>query len=287
MIPEVKAFFDQATHTVSYVVSDPGTGRCAIVDPVLDCDWRAGRISTASADAVIGFVESRGLGLDWIVETHLHADHLTAAPRIKDRLGGAIAIGARVVEVQSTFAALFNAGPEFVADGGQFDRLFGDGERFDVGAIEGEVMHTPGHTPACACYRIGDALFVGDTLFMPDSGTARTDFPGGSARTLFASLGRILALPGDTRLFVCHDYGADGKRAYAWETTVGEQRAGNIHLGEGVGEDQFVAMREGRDATLAMPNLILPAVQVNMRAGQLPPPEDNGTVYLKIPLNAL
>ena len=285
--PKVEAFFDEATFTVTYVVSDPATNVCAIVDPVLDYDPAAGRTSTASADAVIAHVRERGLTVEWILETHVHADHLTAAPHLKRALGGRTAIGFNITAVQSTFAKLFNAEPEFATDGSQFDHLFQDGETFRVGSIEARAIHTPGHTPACMVYLIGDAGFVGDTLFMPDFGTARCDFPGGDARELYRSIQKIFALPEETRLFMCHDYKAPGRDAYACETTVGEEKAKNIHVHEGVSEDDFVNMRTERDATLAMPKLILPSVQVNMRAGNKPKPEENGTSYLKIPFDAL
>ncbi|WP_416896902.1 MAG: MBL fold metallo-hydrolase [Minwuia sp.] len=284
--PEVEAFFDEgATNTVTYVVSDPETRRCAVIDTVLDYDAASGRTSTASADRVVDYVRDRGLTCDWLLETHAHADHLSAAPYLKQKLGGALAIGARISVVQETFGTLFNAEPGFRRDGSQFDRLFEDGDTFAVGNIEARVMHTPGHTPACLTYVIGDATFVGDTIFMPDYGTARCDFPAGDARTLYRSIQRIFELPDETRLFTCHDYLPDGRDAYAWETTVGEERLNNIHVGAGKTEDAFVAMREKRDAGLGMPALILPSIQVNIRAGEMPPAEDNGTVYLKIPLN--
>jgi len=284
---DVTAFFDEPTFTVSYVVADPDTQRCAIIDSVLDYDPSSGRTDTRSADAVIAFVNDNGLTVDWILETHVHADHLSAAPYLKERVGGKLAIGAQITDVQQIFGKVFNAGTEFERDGSQFDHLFRDGDVFQIGAIEATAMHTPGHTPACMTYVIGDAAFVGDTLFMPDFGTARTDFPGGDARTLYRSIQRVLSLPPETRLFMCHDYKAPGRDAYAWETTVAEERANNIHVRDGISEDDFVEMRETRDATLSMPKLILPSVQVNMRAGELPPAEDNGQRYLKIPLNAL
>ena len=287
MSPSVKAFFDEATFTVTYVVADPSSSACAIIDSVLDFDERSGRTSTASADAVIEFVRSNDLTVDWIVETHEHADHITAAPYIKETLGGTIAISDGVVEVQKVFGRLFNAEPGFATDGSQFDHLLKDGETFTIGALQGTALHSPGHTPACVCYHIGDAAFVGDTLFMPDSGTARTDFPGGSAARLYASLNRILSLAPETKLFICHDYGAGGKRSFAWETTVAEQKAENIHVKDGTGKADYIHMREARDATLAMPRLILPSVQVNMRAGHFPPPDDNGTRYLKLPVDVL
>ena len=287
MKPLVHAFFDEPTFTVSYVVEDPATKIAAIVDSVLDYDPASGRTSHDSADKIVAFVKERGLTVEWLLETHVHADHLSAAPYLKAALGGKIAIGANIRTVQGIFSKVFNAEPGFATDGRQFDHLFSDGDTFAVGSIEGRVMHTPGHTPACLTYLIGDAGFVGDTLFMPDYGTARCDFPGGDAATLFRSIRKIFALPPETRLFMCHDYKAPGRDSYAWETTVGEEKAKNIHVHDGIAEADFVAMREKRDATLSMPRLILPSVQVNMRGGELPPPEDNGTRYLKIPLNAL
>ena len=284
MKQNVQAFFDPATWTVTYVVHDDAS--CAIVDSVLDYDPKSGRTSTASADKVIAFVRSRGLKVEWILETHAHADHLSAAPYLRKELGGRIAIGEQIRTVQGVFKKVFNLEPEFRLDGSQFDHLFADGEAFRIGELAGEAMHVPGHTPADMAYRIGDAVFVGDTLFMPDVGTARCDFPGGDARTLYRSVRRLLGLPGGTRLFMCHDYPPRG-RAPQWETSVAEQRAGNIHIHDGVSEDEFVAMRTARDRTLDMPALILPAIQVNVRAGELPPPEADGRSYLKIPLNAL
>ncbi len=286
MNPDITAFFDPATYTVSYIVADPTTHAAAIVDSVLDFDPNSGRTSKASADRLIEAVRARGLTIEWILETHVHADHLSAAPYLKETLGGRIGIGEHVRQVQKVFGKLFNAEPGFAPDGRQFDHLFTDGERFRIGALEAEVLHTPGHTPADLTYVIGDAAFIGDTLFMPDYGTARTDFPGGDARRLFHSIRRILDLPPATRLFTGHDY-APGGRGYAWESTVAEQRARNVHVHDGVGEDEFVAMRNTRDAGLDMPRLILPSVQVNMRAGHLPPPEDNGVRYLKLPLDRL
>ena len=286
MNPDVTAFFDPATYTVSYIVADPATHAAAIVDSVLDFDPNSGRTSKVSADRLIEAVRARGLTVEWILETHVHADHLSAAPYLKETLGGRIGIGEHVRQVQKVFGKLFNAEPAFASDGSQFDHLFTDGERFRIGALEAEVLHTPGHTPADLTYVIGDAAFIGDTLFMPDYGTARTDFPGGDARRLYRSIRRILDLPPATRLFTGHDY-APGGRGYAWESTVAEQRARNVHVHDGVGEDDFVALRTARDATLDMPRLILPSVQVNMRAGHLPPPEDNGVRYLKLPLDRL
>ena len=282
---EVSGFFDEATNTVSYVAVDPATGKCALVDSVLDFDPSAGRTDHRSADKLIAFVRERGLEAEWLLETHVHADHLSAAPYLQDQLGGALAIGRNITVVQDMFGKIFNAGTEFQRDGSQFDRLFVDGDRFMVGSIEAQAMHTPGHTPACMTYLIGDAAFVGDTLFMPDYGTARCDFPGGDARMLYRSIHRIFALPDATRLFLCHDYKAPGRDQFSWETTVGEEKRQNVHVREGISEDEFVAMRTARDSTLGMPKLILPAVQVNMRAGRMPPAEDNGKRYLKVPLD--
>lgn len=284
--PQVTGFFDEQTNTISYVVQDPASPACAIVDSVLDLDYAAGRIGHASADRLIAFVRQRGLRLDWLIETHVHADHLSAASYIKGVLGGRIAIGREIATVQRTFAELFAEGPDFPRDGRQFDHLFADGETYAIGGLQAVALHTPGHTPACMTHVIGDAAFVGDTLFMPDGGTARADFPGGDARVLYRSIRRVLSLPPDTRLFMCHDYCPDG-RPVAWETTVAAERAGNIHVRDGIGEDEFVAMRTARDATLAMPRLILPAIQVNMRAGDLPPADAGGRRFLKVPLDAL
>jgi len=283
----VKGFFHEPTNTVSYVVSDPATRACAVLDTVLDYDAAAGRTATASADEVIAYVRDQGFVCEWVLETHVHADHLSAAPYIQERLGGKLAIGNNIIVVQETFGKVFNAGTEFQRDGSQFDRLFGDGDEFALGSLSAYVMHTPGHTPACLTYVIGDAAFVGDTLFMPDYGTARADFPGGSARQLYRSIRKVLALPPETRLFLCHDYKAPGRDFYAWETTVAEERINNVHVRDGVSEEEFVAMREARDKTLSMPKLIIPSIQVNMRAGDLPEPEDDGTVYLKVPINRL
>ncbi|MCV2869983.1 MBL fold metallo-hydrolase [Defluviimonas sp. WL0002] len=284
---DVTAFFDEATNTVSLVVRDPGSKTCAIIDSVLDFDYAAGRTDTTSADRIIDHVRSSGLEASWILETHVHADHLSAAPYIQERLGGKIGIGANITVVQDTFGKIFNEGTEFQRDGSQFDRLFEDGDTFEIGSLKARVMHTPGHTPACLTYVIEDCAFVGDTLFMPDFGTARCDFPGGSASDLYNSIQRILALPDDTRLFVGHDYKAPDRDDYAWETTVGEQKALNVHVGAGKPIEDFVAMRTARDKTLGMPRLIIPSLQVNMRAGQMPKPEDNQTVYLKVPINKL
>ena len=285
--PEIASFFDPATFTVTYVVRDPATREAAIIDSVLDFDPNSGRTATASADAVIEYVTSHNLKVIWLLETHAHADHFSAAPYLQERLGGTIAIGEHITAVQAVFGKLFNAGPEFAHDGSQFDMLFKDGDTFSIGALPVTVLHVPGHTPACIAYIVGEAVFVGDTMFMPDYGTARADFPGGNARTLFRSLRRILSLPHETRLFMCHDYLPKGRSEYVWETTVAAEREGNVHAHYGVTEDEFVAMREARDATLDMPRLILPSVQVNMRAGHLPPPDDNGVVYLKLPVNAV
>ena len=287
MKPAVHAFFDEATNTITYVVREPEGRACAVVDSVLDFDYASGRTDTRSADAVIAFIRAEELKLDWVLETHVHADHLSAAPYIQERLGGKIGIGDRITVVQETFGKIFNEGTRFQRDGSQFDRLFQEGDSFMIGQMRGDVLHTPGHTPACLTYVIGDAAFVGDTLFMPDFGTARCDFPGGSAEVMFASVQKILALPDETRVFVGHDYKAPGRDVYAWESTVGEQKARNVHVGGGRSKDEFVAMREKRDATLAMPRLIIPSLQVNMRAGQFPEAEDNGQVYLKVPVNGL
>ena len=280
----VRAFFDEPTNTVTYVVS--AQDRAAIIDPVLDYQAASGRTATTSADAIADYVAAAGLAVDWILETHVHADHLSAARYLKDRLGGKIGIGADVTKVQGTFKGVFNM-PDLATDGCQFDRLFDEGDTFALGDVEGKVMHTPGHTPACVTYLLGDAAFVGDTLFMPDFGTARTDFPGGSARSLYRSIQRILSLPGETRLFMCHDYKAPGRDAYAWETTVSEQREHNVHVHAGIGEDEYVGFREGRDAELGMPALIIPSLQANIRAGDLPEPEANGVRYFKVPIDAL
>jgi glyoxylase-like metal-dependent hydrolase (beta-lactamase superfamily II) len=284
--PEVTAFFDAPTNTVSYVVRDPGSNACAIIDSVMDIDYAAGRITYESADAIIAFVEKHGLRLEWLIETHVHADHLSGAPYIQGKLGGRIGIGENITIVQNTFGKIFNEGTAFQRDGSQFDRLFKDGDTYQIGSLTAFAMHTPGHTPACMTHVIGDAAFVGDTLFMPDGGSARADFPGGDARTLYRSIKRVLDLPPETRLFMCHDYGPNG-REIRWETTVADQRAHNIHIRDGVSEDEFVETREARDATLAMPKLIIPSLQVNMRAGALPPADDSGKVFLKVPVNAL
>jgi glyoxylase-like metal-dependent hydrolase (beta-lactamase superfamily II) len=284
--PDVRAFFDEATFTITYVVSDPSSGRAAVIDPVLDFDPVSGRTSTQSADDVITFIESEKLGIEWILETHVHADHLSGAPLIREKLGGKTAIGANVATVQETFKGVFNL-KDLATDGSQFDHLFADSESFSIGNIAGRVIATPGHTPACITYVIGDAAFVGDTLFMPDFGSARTDFPGGDAAQLYDSIQKILSLPDETRLFMCHDYKAPGRDVYAWETSVAEQRANNIHINDAVSRDAFIEMREGRDGQLGMPKLILPSLQVNLRAGRLPEPEDNDIRYMKIPLDAV
>ena len=286
MRPEVTPFFDDATNTFSYVVADPATKRCAVIDAVLDYDPASGRTHRRSADAIVAFVRERGLEVEWLLETHVHADHLSAAPYLQERLGGKLAIGEEIRTVQEVFGKIFNAGTEFQRDGSQFDRLFKDGDSFAVGTIPARAIHTPGHTPACMTYVIGDAAFVGDTLFMPDAGTARADFPGGDARQLYRSIRKIFALPDETRLFLCHDYKAPGRDAYRCETTVGEEKRRNVHVREGVSEDEFVALRTARDKTLSLPRLIIPSVQVNMRGGRLPPPEDNGVSYLKVPVDA-
>ena len=286
MQAEIHSFFDEATKSVSYILADPVSKRCAVIDCVLDFDPKAARTSTESADAIVAKIREAGYEVQWVLETHVHADHLSAAPYVKSLLGGTTAIGENVAKVQRTFSEVFNAGPDFATDGSQFDQLFADGERFKVGELEVEVMHTPGHTPACISYVVGDAAFIGDTLFMPDYGTARCDFPNGDSAQLYRSMQRILALPEETRLYHCHDY-APGGRDYAWESTVGQQKRENIHLKDGKSEQDFVAFRDERDATLSMPALILPAVQVNMRAGHMPPPEDNGVSYLKLPVNKL
>jgi glyoxylase-like metal-dependent hydrolase (beta-lactamase superfamily II) len=287
MKSQIESFFHETTYTITHVVWDPDAETCAIIDPALDFDAKSGRTGTAAADGVISFVRAKGLQTAWILETHVHADHLTAAPYLKAALGGQVGIGNRISDVQQTFKGVFNAESGFRTDGSQFDHLFSDGETFPIGGLEARVMHTPGHTPACITYVIGDAAFVGDTLFMPDYGTARCDFPGGDAATLYASVRRILELPPETRLFMCHDYKAPGRDEYAWETTVAAQRAENLHVHDGVDEAAYVKMRTERDAKLDMPALLLPSIQVNMRAGELPPPEDNGVSYLKLPLNAL
>ncbi len=285
--PAVQGFFDEATNTITYVVRDPDGSSCAIIDSVLDFDYASGRTDTRSADTVADWVKAQGLKVEWILETHVHADHLSAAPYLQERLGGKVGIGDRITVVQETFGKIFNEGTRFQRDGSQFDQLFREGDVFMIGQLRGEVLHTPGHTPACLTYVIGDAAFVGDTLFMPDFGTARCDFPGGSAEVMWTSVQKILSLPEETRIFVGHDYKAPGREEFAWETTVAAQKARNVHVGAGHTREDFVALREKRDATLAMPRLIIPSLQVNMRAGHMPEPEDNGTSYLKVPVNGL
>jgi len=287
IFPEVHSFFDETTNAACYVVKDPTTNSCAIVDSILDFDQAAGRTHTRHADNLIEFITSRGWETQWIIETHVHADHLSAAPYLAQKLNGKIAIGANIDAVQKVFGKIFNAGTEFEMDGSQFDRLFEDGDTFKIGDLEVEVIHTPGHTPACVTYIMGDAAIIGDTMFMPDFGTARADFPGGSATDLYKSIQRILALPDETRLFLCHDYKAPGRNEFCWETTVGEQKAHNLHVGGGKTETEFVEFRTKRDSQLSMPKLIIPSIQVNMRAGHMPPPEDDGKTYLKVPINQI
>ncbi len=282
-IPEIRAFFDEPTNTVSYLVWDPDSREGAVIDPVLDFDQSSGKASVTSADAILAAAGKAGIKIVWVLETHAHADHLSGAPYIKLKTGARVGIGEHIRDVQRIFRPVFNA-TDVSGDGSEFDHLFKDGEHFQIGGLEGEVIHTPGHTPACVSYRIGDAAFVGDTLFMPDYGTARADFPGGDARTLYRSIRRLFALPPPTRLFLCHDYKAPGRDNYAWETTVAEERAHNVHIHEGISEDEFVAMRQARDAKLAAPHLLLPSIQVNIRAGKLPPPDANGVRYLKLPV---
>ncbi len=284
--PEVTAFFDEQTNTISYVVKDPASSACAIIDSVMDIDYAAGRISYESANEIIKFVQDNGLKVEWLIETHAHADHLSAAPYILQKLGGKLGIGENIKIVQEVFGKVFNEGTEFQRDGSQFDKLFKEGDTYQIGSMTGFAMHTPGHTPACMTHVIGNAAFVGDTLFMPDGGTARADFPGGDARQLYRSIKKVLELPDTMRLFMCHDYAPDG-REIKWETTVAEEKANNIHVRDGISEDEFVRMRTERDATLDMPRLIIPSIQVNIRAGKLPPAEDNGTHYLKVPVNKL
>jgi glyoxylase-like metal-dependent hydrolase (beta-lactamase superfamily II) len=286
--PIVKTFFDEATFTASHVVRDPVTKATAIIDSVLDFDQPSGRTSFKSADAIIDYVQKEGLKVEWLLETHAHADHLSAAPYLQQRVGGKIAIGEHICAVQETFGKVFNEGTEFARDGSQFDRLFADGDSFELGSISGIALHVPGHTPADLAYVVGDAAFVGDTMFMPDYGTARCDFPGGDPRQLYKSIRRLMELPGETRIFLCHDYKALPSRAeFVWQTTIEAERAGNVHVHKEVTEDEFVTLRTARDKTLSMPRLLLPSVQGNMRAGHLPEPETNGTRYLKLPLNLL
>lgn len=285
--PNVQEFFDEATNTYSYVVWDPSNNVAAVIDSLLDFDQASGRTKTDSADKLIAFVKEKGLTVDWIIDTHVHADHLTAAPYVKSQLGGRTGIGEHISTVQKVFAKIFNEDQRFHTDGSQFDHLFKDGETYKVGTIEAKAIHTPGHTPACMSHLIGDAVFVGDTIFAPDFGTARCDFPGGDAGTLYDSIQRLFALPDETRVFLCHDYKAPGRDTYMFETTIADEKAHNIHVGGSVSKEDFVKMRNARDATLDMPKLILPSVQINMRAGNLPEPEDNGQRYMKLPINAL
>ena len=286
MEPGIQAFFDETTFTVSYLVSDPATGQAAVIDPVLDFDPKSGRTATHAADAILEAARQQNLAIKMILETHAHADHLSAADYLKRKTGASIAIGENITKVQNVFRPIFHA-DDVAGDGRPFDRLLRDGEHFSVGKLDVEVLYTPGHTPACVSYKIGANVFVGDTLFMPDYGTARADFPGGDARALYRSIHRLLALPPDTTLWMCHDYKAPDRETFAWKTTVADERARNVHVHEGVGEDDFVRMRNARDKTLAMPVLILPSVQVNIRAGQMPPPEEDGKIYLKLPVNAI
>lgn len=283
--PKVDAFFEAETNTISYIVTDPATKACAVIDSVMDIDYAAGRLTSDSADRLIQHIQDNGLTLEWIIETHVHADHLSAAPYIQDKLGGKTGIGARIMEVQETFGKIFNEGTEFQRDGSQFDALFEDGDSYKIGEVDAFVMATPGHTPACMAHIVGDAAFTGDTLFMPDGGSARADFPGGDAGQLYDSIQRLLSLPDAMRLFICHDYGPNG-RAIAWETTVAEEKTGNIHLKDGQTREEFVALRETRDATLAVPKLIIPSLQVNMRAGEMPT-DEQGNAQLKVPINGL
>ena len=284
--PEVTAFFDEPTNTISYVVKDPASDSCAIVDSVMDIDYAAGRISYHAADELIGFIKGNGYKLEWLIETHVHADHLSAAPYIQSKLGGKLGIGRNITVVQETFGKIFNEGTEFQRDGSQFDRLFDDGDTYHIGTMECLALHTPGHTPACMTHVVGDAAFVGDTLFMPDGGSARADFPGGDAGVLYDSIQKVLSLPDETRLFMCHDYGPNG-RDIQWETTVAEEKAHNIHVGGGKTKEEFVKFRTERDAQLAMPRLIIPSLQVNMRGGELPPKDADGKTFLKVPVNGL
>lgn len=286
-IPEVAGFFDLPTNTISYIVTDPETKRCAVIDSLLDFDQASGRTKTKSADKLVEYIQQNELTCEWIIDTHVHADHLTAAPYIREQIGGRTAIGDKISIVQRVFGEVFNEGQTFHTDGSQFDHLFKPGESYRVGNIEARALPTPGHTPACMTHLIGDAMFVGDTLFMPDYGTARCDFPGGDAGTLYDSIQMLFDFPDDTRMFLCHDYKAPGRHDFVWETTIGAQKHSNIHVKDGISRDAFIKMRNERDATLSMPKLILPSVQINMRAGEMPPPEDNGIRYMKIPINAL
>ena len=287
MGPDITAFFDEATNTISYIVCDPNGSACAVIDSVLDFDFASGRTDTRSADKLINFVKENKLDVQWLLETHVHADHLSAAPYIQMEVGGKIGIGSHITDVQETFGKIFNEGTEFQRDGSQFDKLFVEGDTFHIGQLRGDVLHTPGHTPACMTYVIGDAAFVGDTLFMPDFGTARCDFPGGSSENLFSSIQKILSLPDATRIFVGHDYKAPGREHYAWETTVGEHKKKNIHIKSGKSKEDFVKLRDERDAKLAMPKLIVPSLQINMRAGNMPEPDEQGDVFLKVPINKM
>ena len=287
MGPDITSFFDKATNTISYIVSDPNGSACAIIDSVLDFDFASGRTDTKSADKLINFVKENKLDVQWLLESHVHADHLSAAPYIQMEVGGKIGIGSHITDVQETFGKIFNEGTEFQRDGSQFDKLFVEGDTFHIGQLRGDVLHTPGHTPACMTYVIGDSAFVGDTLFMPDFGTARCDFPGGSSENLFSSIQKILSLPDATRIFVGHDYKAPGREHYAWETTVGEQKRKNIHIKSGKSKEDFVKLRDERDAKLAMPKLIVPSLQINMRAGNMPEPDEQGDVFLKVPINKM
>ena len=287
MGPDITSFFDEATNTISYIVCDPNGSSCAIIDSVLDFDFASGRTDTRSADKLINFVKENKLDVQWLLESHVHADHLSAAPYIQMEVGGKIGIGSQITDVQETFGKIFNEGTEFQRDGSQFDKLFVEGDTFHIGQLRGDVLHTPGHTPACMTYVIGDAAFVGDTLFMPDFGTARCDFPGGSSENLFSSIQKILSLPDATRIFVGHDYKAPGREHYAWETTVGEQKKKNIHIKSGKSKEDFVKLRDERDAKLAMPKLIVPSLQINMRAGNMPEPDEQGDVFLKVPINKM
>ncbi|MEM9635368.1 MAG: MBL fold metallo-hydrolase [Pseudomonadota bacterium] len=284
--PDVTAFFDPATNTISYVVKDPASNACAVVDSVMDIDYAAGRITYDHADEIIAFIQDNELKLEWLIETHVHADHLSGAPYIQQKLGGKLGIGEKITVIQETFGKIFNEGTEFQRDGSQFDKLFKDGDTYQVGEMTAFVMYTPGHTPACMVHVMGNATFAGDTLFMPDSGSARADFPGGDAATLYESIQKVLSLPDDMRLFMCHDYGPNG-RDIQWETTVGAEKEHNIHVGGGKTKEEFVKFRTERDAQLDMPKLIIPSIQVNMRAGQLPPADDSGKTFLKVPVNGL
>lgn len=285
--PEVFSYFDETTNAACYILKDPSSNSCAVIDSILDFDLAAGRVTTKHADMLIRDIQAKGLDLEWIIETHVHADHLSAAPYLAQQLGGKIAIGSNIGTVQEVFGKIFNAGTEFQMDGSQFDRLFSDNDKFKIGSLDVKVIHTPGHTPACVTYIVGDSAFIGDTLFMPDFGTARADFPGGSAADLYNSIQKILSLPNETRLFLCHDYKAPGRDNFAWETTVKEQKETNVHVGGGKSEKEFVDFRTKRDSQLSMPKLIIPSIQTNMRAGNLPAAEDDGTQFLKIPINKL